>query len=130
MTIALWCLLAATILPYLFTGVAKFSGEGRYDNRAPREFLQTRQGLAKRADWAQQNSFEALPIFVAAVLAGVVAGVANQWLATLSLAFVVLRLLYGICYLKDWAEARSLVWAGAYLSCVTLLVMAALASSS
>jgi uncharacterized MAPEG superfamily protein len=127
MTVALWCLVAAAIMPYVFTLTAKFGGEGRYDNRAPRAYLDAQEGLAQRADWAQRNSFEALPIFVAAVLAAAVAGVADQWLAMLSLGFIAFRVLYGICYLKDWAGARSLVWSGAYLCCLALLVMAALA---
>ncbi|WP_237068611.1 MAPEG family protein [Microbulbifer guangxiensis] len=129
MTVAFWCLLAAAIMPYLFTLTAKFTGEGRYDNRAPRAYLESQRGLAQRADWAQRNSFEALPIFVAAVLAGAVSGVPDQWLAMLALGFIAFRVLYGVCYLKDWAGARSLMWSGGYLCCLVLLVQAALASS-
>lgn len=130
MTVAFWCLLAAIIMPYVFTLTAKFGGEGRYDNRAPREYLAAQRGLAQRADWAQRNSFEALPVFAAAVLSGAVSGVADQWLAALSLGFIAFRVVYGICYLRDWAGARSLFWSGGYLCCLALLVMAALAASA
>lgn len=130
MTVAFWCLLAAAIMPYVFTLIAKFGGEGRYNNRAPRAYLDSQKGLAQRADWAQRNSFEALPIFVAAVLAGAVAGVADQWMAILGLGFIAFRVLYGFCYLRDWASARSIVWSGGYLCCLALLVLAALAAPS
>ncbi|SDK49506.1 MAPEG family protein [Microbulbifer yueqingensis] len=128
MSVALWCLLVAVLMPYLFTVIAKASGQGRYDNRAPRRYLEAQEGLAQRADWAQRNSFEALPVFAAAVLAAMVAGVAEQWLAGLSLAFIGLRVIYGACYLCDWHAARSTFWFASYGCCLALLVMAALAA--
>ncbi len=42
MTLAYWCVLAAALMPFLFTGIAKFSG-GRYNNYSPREFLENRK---------------------------------------------------------------------------------------
>ncbi|WP_237059501.1 MAPEG family protein [Microbulbifer sediminum] len=126
MSVALWCLLAAAVMPYLFTVTAKLSGRGRYNNRAPRQYLEEQKGLSQRADWAQRNSFEALPVFAAAVLAALVAGVAEPWLAGLSLAFIGIRVIYGACYLCDWHAARSLVWFAGFACCMTLLVMAAL----
>ena len=81
MTLAYWCVLAAILLPYAFTGFAKFQGGfGLNENKNPREFLEKLGGARKRAHWAQQNSF------------------------------VLSRVLFGICYIADWASARSLVW--------------------
>ncbi|MFI2811775.1 MULTISPECIES: MAPEG family protein [Microbulbifer] len=128
MSVALWCLLATSIMPYVFTVIAKVSGRGRYDNRAPRQYLEAQEGLSQRADWAQRNSFEALPVFAAAVLAAMVAGVAESWLAGLSLAFIGIRVIYGACYLCDWHGARSLVWFAGLACCIGLLVLAALAA--
>ena len=128
MSVAFWCLLIAVVMPYIFTVIAKMSGAGRYNNRAPREYLERQEGLARRADWAQRNSFEALPVFTAAVLAATVAGVDEVWLAGLSVAFIAIRLAYGVCYLRGWASARSLVWFAGYFCCLALLAMAALSA--
>ncbi|MBB3241420.1 putative MAPEG superfamily protein [Pseudomonas sp. Tn43] len=114
MTVALWCILIAICLPYLCTGVAKFSGGkfGLKENHDPRAFLDSLQGVARRAHSAQLNSFEVTPAFAAAVIVAHLAG--NAELVTinvLSVLFITSRLLYIICYLADWAILRSLVWA-------------------
>lgn len=129
MAVALWSLLLAVLMPPIFAAIAKASASGRYDNRAPREFLEQQTGLSRRADWAQRNSFEALPAFLAGVLAAAIAGVDERWLATLSVAFIVARILYGICYLWDWAAARSLCWFTGFFCCIGLLILAALAAA-
>ena len=113
MTVAFWCVLIAIFLPYLCTGVAKFSGGkfGPRQNHDPRAFLETLEGFAKRAHSAQLNSFEVTPAFSAAVIIAHLAGGAEQALIDqLAMAFVASRLLYFICYLADWAPVRSLVW--------------------
>ena len=114
MTVALWCILIAFCLPYLCTGVAKFSGGkfGLKQNHDPRAFLDSLEGMARRAHSAQLNSFEVTPAFAAAVIVAHLAG--NAELVTinvLSVLFITSRLLYIICYLADWAILRSLVWA-------------------
>jgi uncharacterized MAPEG superfamily protein len=112
MTIAYWCLLIAIFLPYTFTSFAKFRGDfGPKQNHNPREFLEQLPGARKRAHWAQLNSFEVLPGFVAAVLVAQHLMIAQQaTIDGIAIAFVVSRVLYGICYIADWATARSLVW--------------------
>ncbi|RON03583.1 MAPEG family protein [Pseudomonas brassicacearum] len=112
MTVALWCVLIAIFLPYLCTAIAKTGGKfGLQDNHDPRDFLESLDGFAKRAHWAQLNSFEVTPAFAAAVIVAHLAG--NAELVTinvLSVLFITSRLLYIICYLADWAILRSLVW--------------------
>ena len=50
MTLAYWCVLAAILLPYAFTGFAKFQGGfGLNENKNPREFLEKLSGARKRA---------------------------------------------------------------------------------
>lgn len=112
MTTAYWCLLVAIFLPYAFTSFAKFRRDfGPRQNHNPREFLDKLSGARKRAHWAQLNSFEVLPGFVAAVLVAQHLQVAQQTtIDGLALAFVISRLVYGICYIADWAMLRSLVW--------------------
>ncbi|WP_028080483.1 MAPEG family protein [Solimonas soli] len=126
MTIALWCVLVAALLPFPFTLAAKSSK--RFDNAAPREYLEQSSGWRKRAHWAQLNSFEAFPPFAAAVIiAHVVAG-ANATADALAVAFIVLRVLYGLCYIADKATLRSLLWAGGIACMIGLFIVAARAS--
>jgi uncharacterized MAPEG superfamily protein len=114
MTAAFWCVLIAIFLPYLCTGVAKFSGGkfGPRQNHDPRAFLETLDGVARRAHSAQLNSFEVTPAFAAAVIVAHLAGTAELvTINVLAVLFITSRLLYIICYLADWAILRSLVWA-------------------
>ncbi|KAB0486240.1 MAPEG family protein [compost metagenome] len=112
MNVALWCILIAIFLPYICTGIAKASGGYRLsDNHDPRDFLESLNGLARRAHAAQLNSFEVTPAFAAAVIVAHLVG--NAELVTinvLAVLFITSRLLYIICYLADWAILRSLVW--------------------
>ena len=128
MTIALWSVLVAACLPFVFTLAAKSSK--RFDNAAPRDYLEQSSGWRKRAHWAQQNSFEAFPMFAAAVIiAHVVAG-ASATADLLAIAFIVLRVLYGLCYIADKATLRSLVWFGSIACIVGLFVVAARATGA
>ncbi|KNH27443.1 membrane protein [Pseudomonas syringae] len=114
MTVALWCILIAICLPYLCTGVAKFSGGkfGLKQNHDPRAFLDSLEGVARRAHSAQLNGFEVTPAFAAAVIVAHLAGNADLvTINVLAVLFITSRLLYIICYLADWAILRSLVWA-------------------
>ena len=112
MTVALWCILIAILLPYVCTWVAKISGGFRLkDNHDPRDFLDSLEGFGRRAHAAQLNSFEVTPAFAAAVIVAHLAG--NAELVTINVMavlFITSRLLYIICYLADWATLRSLMW--------------------
>ncbi|MGH8030844.1 MAG: MAPEG family protein [Luteimonas sp.] len=126
MTCAYWCVLIAALLPYVWTGVAKQAGQ-RYDNRDPRAWL-TRQDnpRVQRANAAQLNAFEAFPAFAAGVLMAQFAGVETTLVTMLAVAFIVLRVLHGLCYLGGLARARSAVWLGGIVCVITLMVQAAL----
>ena len=124
MTTAVWCVLIAALLPYAFTWLAKFGGRGRYDNRAPRDFLERLDGWRKRAHWAQLNSFEAFPPFAAGVLVAQQRAAPQGEVDALAAAFVALRVLYGALYIVDRPSLRSTVWALA-MACVVGLFLAA-----
>jgi uncharacterized MAPEG superfamily protein len=112
MTVALWCVLIAIFLPYVCTAVAKASGGFRLsDNHDPRDFLESLNGVARRAHAAQLNSFEVMPAFAIAVIVAHLVGTAQLvTVNVLAVLFITSRLLYIICYLADWAILRSLVW--------------------
>jgi uncharacterized MAPEG superfamily protein len=124
MTTAYWCVLVASLMPLLWTAVAKFSGPG-FNNRAPREFQARLTGFRARAHWAHQNSFEAFPPFAAAVIIAHLAGVAQERIDLLALAFIALRLVYGVLYLADQALLRSIAWTAAVGCVIALFVSAA-----
>ena len=127
MSVAYWCILVAAFLPYVFTVIAKRSGE-RYDNRDPRGWLSRQQNpVSIRANAAQLNAFEAFAPFAAAVLMAQLAGVDGGLVSLLALAFVGFRVLHGILYLAGRHLLRSSAWAGGYLCVLALMVMAAAA---
>ena len=123
---ALLCVLIAGLMPYLWTSVAKAAGP-RYDNRDVRSWQARLSGLPHRATAAHLNSFEAFPFFASAVLAALLTGADPERVMQLSVAFVALRLAYGVVYLLNFAALRSLVWF-AGLACVVAIWMAALAA--
>ena len=125
MTIALWCVLAAMLMPFVFSSAAKFGGEGRYNNYKPRDFLDKLEGWQKRAHWAQLNTFEAFPPFAAAVLIAEMLNAPQNQVDGLAVAFIVLRILYGVAYLANKAPLRSLIWTGAFGCVVGLFVVSA-----
>ncbi|KNX76206.1 MAPEG family protein [Pseudomonas sp. BW16M2] len=113
MTVALWCILVALVLPPLCALIAKLSSGyfGLRANHDPRAFLDKLEGLPRRAHAAQLNGYEAFPAFAAAVLVADIVGNAEQVTQdVLGVVYITSRLLYIICYLADWAVLRSLVW--------------------
>lgn len=123
MTTALWMVLVAAVLPYLWAVLAK-TGAG-YDNRAPRQFLANATGWRKRADWAQQNSFEALAAFAAAVIIAHMLVGSNARADALAIGFIAFRLLHGLLYILDKSSLRSLAWVGGFSCMVGLFLVAA-----
>ncbi|WP_338560324.1 MAPEG family protein [Acinetobacter sp. KS-LM10] len=107
----IYLILIACLMPYGFTILAKMTGGFNLkDNQNPREFLAKTSGLAARANAVQQNSFESLPLFIAAILMAEYM-VINQGLTMLlGIAYLVLRLIYGICYLCNLSTLRSIIW--------------------
>lgn len=125
MTIAYWCVLIAAYLPIVFTGIAKFGAGGRdFNNHAPRAMLAKLDGWRARANWAQANGFEAFPPFAAAVIIAHLTGAAQPRIDALAMAFIGLRIVYGVLYIADLATLRSIVWA-ASVGCVIALFASA-----
>jgi uncharacterized MAPEG superfamily protein len=109
MTIAFACVLFMGLFPYVATGIAKKGFEG-YDNRQPRAWLAHQTGFRARANAAQANLFESLPLFFAAVIIASIAQAPQDRIDLLALGFVAARIAFVICYVADWSTARSLVW--------------------
>ncbi|MCY4743919.1 MAPEG family protein [Pelomonas sp. UHG3] len=126
MTIAQLCLLVACVLPVLCAGLAKSKGfgkrrrDGGFDNHAPREWLALLQGWQARANAAQANSWEALPVFIAGLFVAHQHQAAQATVDALAAGFIAARLAFIGLYLADQAWLRSVVWVAGLAACVAL----------
>src|SRR5674476_1350616 len=93
-TVAYWCVLIAALLPFVCATLAKSPGfgksrkQGGYDNNDPRGWLARQTDWQARANAAQANSFEALPLFMGAVIIAHQLGAPQTRLDTLAVVFV------------------------------------------
>lgn len=116
MTLANYCILVAGLLPIVCAGLAKSRGfgkrrrDGGFDNHNPRAWLANLSGWQARANAAQANSFEALPLFIAGVLVAQQMQAPQGRVDALALAFIAARLAFIALYLADKASLRSLAW--------------------
>ncbi len=126
MTIAQICLLVACLLPVGCAGLAKSKGfgkrrrDGGFDNHQPREWLARLNGWQARANAAQANSWEALPIFIAGLFVAHQHQAAQATVDLLALGFIAARLAFVGLYLADQASLRSLVWVAGLAACAAL----------
>ena len=116
MTIANWCVFAACMLPMATVAMAKVAsnklprGEGRYNNKHPRAWAEGLTGWKARANAAQMNGFEILPLFIAGVILAQQAQADQGRIDLLAMAFIGSRLIYIALYLANAHLLRSLVW--------------------
>lgn len=121
MTLALWCVLAAGLLPVVTVGIAKALG-GSYDNSDPRGRAALYEGLPRRAHAAHLNGFEAFPLFAVAVLVAELKGAPQGMVNLLAGAFLLARLGYVACYLLDLPTPRSLLWTVGFFCAIAIFV--------
>ena len=120
MTIALWCVLIAGLLPYLAAVTAKAGA--KFDNNNPRDWLAKQEGYRRRANAAQANSFEVFPLFAVAVVVAWQLHAPQARVDLLAMGFISARLAYLICYLADWAALRSVAWLAGMVCAVMIFV--------
>lgn len=125
MTVALWCVFIAGLLPYAAALTAKAGAPG-FDNNEPRAWLAKQTGFRARANAAQQNSFEAFAFFAVAVLVAHVTRGPQAQVDTLAMVFIAARVLYIAMYLGGWGTIRSLVWAVGIIATVWIFLTAAI----
>ena len=119
MTIAYACLLFIGLFPYVAAGIAKKGFEG-YDNSMPRQWLAKQIGFRARANAAQANLFESLPLFFAAVIIASLSGAPQARLDLLAMGFVIARIAYLMCYIANWPTMRSIVWLMGLICVITI----------
>ena len=129
MTLALFCILLATLMPIACAGLAKGRDmnvshkNGGYDNRNPRDWIAKQQGFKRWAQAAQENCWEALPFFAAAVIVSHMLGVIGWLPNVLAVAFIVLRVIYVWLYVTAKQRARSLVWCATFFVNIAIFLL-------
>ena len=123
MTILIWCLFAATLLPYIAkapVAIAMNKLEG-YDNNHPRSQQAKLTGFGARALAAHQNAFESLIIFVPAVLLAIATNTITDTVTLLAITHVIARVAYNVLYLLNIGTVRSIVWGIATISSFAII---------
>ncbi len=126
-TVAYWCVLIAALLPIACAWLAKSQGFGKprraggYDNHDPRKWLAGQTDWHARANAAQANSFEALPLFIGAVVIAHQLGAPQARLDILAVLFVTLRVIYIAMYVAGLPTVRSAIWTLALLVNIGIL---------
>jgi uncharacterized MAPEG superfamily protein len=119
-------LLAAVILIYIPRALVA-RGQAQqpegFDNAHPRVQQAKLTGIAKRAQSAHENAFEAFAPFAAGVLACKISDVDSDEVAMLCMAWVLLRTLYLVFYVSNKSTLRSTVWTLAFLISLALLAL-------
>ncbi|WP_018700071.1 MAPEG family protein [Amorphus coralli] len=118
MSIALWCVLVASILPLLAVFPAKADPE--LDNRDPQARHAAQTGFRRRAFAAHQNSWEAFLVFAVAVIVAEMNAGPQGAINALALVFVVVRVAYIAAYLKGVGTIRSGLWTAGWLLSIAI----------
>ncbi|MCC3309131.1 MAPEG family protein [Psychrobacter sanguinis] len=123
--VAIWSMMIASVLPLLFAILAKvLGGFGVADNSHPRDVVAKYTGRAARANAAQQNSYESLPIFLASVIVAMLFFVPQVVINYLAVVYVMLRVIYGIAYIVNLPTLRSIIWTLSMACCFMLFYLA------
>jgi len=124
MTILIFCLFIALLLPILAKGPVAYAMAklGGYNNNHPREQQSQLTGFGARALAAHQNAFESVILFAPAIILALATGNIQQEIVVLAVIHVIARLLYNIFYLFDISLLRSIVWVIATLCSFTIVL--------
>jgi len=123
MTTPFWCLFLGLVLPYVLAPIAgyfKSKQFGHVDNQHPRQQAARLEGPGARALAAQENAWEAVAVFTAAVLVNHEISDDPGTSALLAIGWLVLRVLHAVFYVANVDKARSLVFMGA-IACAAAL---------
>lgn len=124
MFIAVLCVLLAVFQPFVLSVLSRSATRREDYLPSPREYNETLAGWHKRAHFAQQNAFEALPPFASAVVFCWLAGVPPAHVNALALVFTLGRIGHAAFYLADRPRWRSQAWKVAMVAVVVLYGLA------
>lgn len=106
------------------SGYYRHAQLGVVDNKMPRQQITQLDGAGHRAIAAQLNSWEALAMFIAALVALHMAAVSWESVAILCMAFVACRIVYVLCYLANQDILRSLSFLAGFGICLYFFYLA------
>jgi uncharacterized MAPEG superfamily protein len=120
------------LLPHSYTiWLYQKSTSKPYDNRQPRNLVQTinsqpnldadTKGRIARAQMAQQNGFENIGLFAAAVVAGNMAQLDVRLMNLLSVGYVVSRAVYNLIYINNTSAALATTRTGVFLAGIGII---------
>jgi len=124
----IWAILAAALVAYGFTAIAKLGAFSLKDNRQTRIWQSGLTGWRQRAYWAHQNSLEGFALFAAAVLAALLMDPTSTAAPIFAWAYIATRIAYGYCYIKDLSRPRSMVWFVGLACIFSLYIIAGVAA--
>jgi uncharacterized MAPEG superfamily protein len=131
MTTVLTCLLIMCVLPLVCAWTAGYYRKkqlGSVDNKEPRNQALQLTDAGARAVAAQANTWEAVAVFSAAILAVFMSGLEMSSIATLTMVFVALRVAYIPAYIANIDKLRSLLFLAGFGICLYLFKLAISAS--
>ncbi len=127
MSFPLLTLIAVCVLPILWSMVSGYHRHrqlGVVDNKNPRLQNAQLKDAGARAVSAQKNSWEAAIVYIAAFVAVTATNVPVADYATLTIVFLVFRVLHGVCYIINQDSLRSLAFLGGYGICIYMMILA------
>ena len=127
MHIVIASLLIAVLMPIVcswISGYYRHKQFGAVNNKTPRIQAAQLEGAGHRAVAAQQNCWEALAMFSAALLGVQMSGIALDSIVTLCVVFIAARVVYIACYLADQDILRSISFLVSFGVCICLLYKA------
>jgi uncharacterized MAPEG superfamily protein len=117
MTIAIWCILIAQILPYVAFGFVK-----GLDPEQPRFNAGNLEGRSMRAYGAHLNGLETFPWFAAAVIVSQMVGGPSRIADVLAVIYILLRVAHLAAYLSGRQPLRSAAFSVAQLVALAIFV--------
>ncbi len=126
MTTVLICLAIGVLIPHALAGIGGYLRVrqlGSLDNHNPRQQALQATGAAQRALAAQSNAWEQLAVFTAAVVSAAITDANPGTAANLAIAWVAFRVMHAVCYLADWASARTGVFLGGVVCAIWLFFL-------
>jgi len=126
MTIPFWTLLVAVFLPFVWFTVEALSRRKTADGldaNHPRLQEANLKGLAARAHGATCNAFEAITLYVPAVITAHLFAPDSKLAPTLALVWVAARVLHGVVYLANIPPARTALFSVGMISVLGLFLI-------
>jgi uncharacterized MAPEG superfamily protein len=123
MKTAIIVLACLCFIPYVMAFISAYFRKkqlGTVDNQNPREQYSHLQGPGARAVAAQQNAWEALAVYSAALVGVAASGVQVEYLAQAAIVVLIARLFHGIFYLANLDKLRTLSFTVAVATCFYL----------